>query len=217
LASLGENDLQTINPTIANEWNYRRNGNMIPEQFTANSGQKVWWLCGKGHEWQATIANRNNGTGCPYCSSNIVLKGYNDLQTLNPFLALEWNYEKNGSLMPSDVMPNSSKKVWWKCNNVHEWQATISSRNSGKGCPKCSGRNAINGENDLQTVNPKLANEWNYEKNYKLTPRDVLPKSNKKVWWKCQNGHEWEAIICNRTRGDGCPECARQKRKKKET
>ena len=34
-----------------------------------NSVQKVWWKCSKGHEWQATIANRNKGSGCPICTS----------------------------------------------------------------------------------------------------------------------------------------------------
>lgn len=33
----------------------------------SNSGTKVWWRCNQGHEWQATIANRNYGTGCPEC------------------------------------------------------------------------------------------------------------------------------------------------------
>ena len=33
----------------------------------ANSGIKVWWRCSRGHEWQATISNRNYGTGCPAC------------------------------------------------------------------------------------------------------------------------------------------------------
>ena len=66
-----------------------------------------------------------------------MLKGYNDLETLNPTLAKEWNYEKNSGLKPEDVMPNSSKKVWWKCQNGHEWQATINNRSNGRGCPKC--------------------------------------------------------------------------------
>lgn len=210
----GENDLKTLHPAISKEWHYERNGDMQPDHFTASSGQKVWWKCSKGHEWQARIADRTSGNGCPYCSSNKVLSGYNDLQILNPVLAAEWNYEKNDSLAPSDVLPNSSKSVWWKCSKGHEWQAIVSSRNKGKGCPYCSGRFAINGENDLQTVNPILASEWNYAKNEGLTPADVLPNSNKKVWWKCRNGHEWQAIIANRNkRGDGCPECAKQKRK----
>ncbi|MCH5314701.1 MAG: zinc-ribbon domain-containing protein, partial [Eubacterium sp.] len=108
-----------------------------------------------------------------------------------------------------------NKKVWWKCCKGHEWQATISDRNNGRGCPYCSGKKSLKGYNDLQTVNPTLANEWNYEKNNGLTPVDVTPGSNKKVWWKCQRGHEWQAIICNRNRGNSCPVCRKIKTESK--
>ena len=172
-----------------------------------NSDKKVWWECRKGHEWQATINSRNNGRGCPYCAGRFVIKGQNDLQTVNPTLAKEWHYEKNSGLTPDEVMPNSNKKVWWECGEGHEWQATINSRNSGIGCPYCSGRDVIKGENDLETVNPTLAKEWNYEKNYGITPKDVLPNSGKNVWWKCSKGHEWQASIGSRNRGNGCPVC----------
>ncbi|MBQ2237358.1 MAG: hypothetical protein II317_04565 [Clostridia bacterium] len=207
----GENDLKTINPDLANEWNYKRNGGLKPAHFLANSHEKVWWKCSSGHEWQATIDSRNTGRGCPYCASQKILKGYNDLLTINPTLAKEWNHEKNDKLTPSDVMPNSNKKVWWKCSNGHEWQAMVSSRNKGACCPYCSGRNAIKGENDLQTVNPTLAKEWNYEKNNGLTPMDVLPNSGKNVWWKCSEGHEWQARIADRNKGRGCPICRKTK------
>ena len=203
----GYNDLQTVNPTLTKEWNYEKNGTLKPENFTANSGQKVWWKCSKGHEWQATISNRNSGRGCPYCSSTKVLKGYNDLQTLNPTLAKEWNHEKNKALTPIDVTTNSGKKVWWKCGKGHEWQATITSRNTGRGCPYCSGRYVIKGKNDLEKVNPILAMEWHPTKNLGLLPRDVTAGSEKKVWWKCEKGHEWQATIASRNSGNGCPVC----------
>ena len=211
----GEDDLLTVNPTLAKEWNYEKNGNLKPENFTEKSGQKVWWKCDKGHEWQSRIADRNRGRGCPYCSGRYTIKGENDLQTVNPVLAKEWNYEKNNGLTPADVMSNSGKKVWWKCSNGHEWQTTISHRTIGSGCPYCAGQKVIKGENDLQTVNPTLANEWNYEKNDGLTPLDVRPSSGKKVWWKCREGHEWQATINHRNNGNGCPICAKEKRKKK--
>ena len=181
----GYNDLQTVNPTLAKEWNYKRNNGLTPADVTPSSHKKVWWKCNKGHEWQATISSRNRGRGCPCCSGRSVIKGVNDLQTVNPTLAKEWNYEKNNGLTPMDVMPNSDKKAWWKCCEGHEWQATINSRSNGIGCPYCSGRLAIKGENDLETVNPTLAKEWNYEKNDGLTPDEVMPNSNKKVWWQC--------------------------------
>ncbi len=203
-----ENSLLFSNPQVASEWNYDKNGDLKPEHFTANSNKKVWWKCQNGHEWQATINNRNSGRKCPYCSGKMVLKGYNDLQTVNPTLAKEWNYEKNSGLKPEDVMPNSSNKVWWRCQNGHEWQATISHRNNGRGCPYCVGQKVLKGYNNLQTVNPALAKEWNYEKNNELTPADVTPNSNKKAWWKCNKGHEWQAIIAGRNKGAGCPYCS---------
>ncbi len=210
-----ENSILFSNPDVANEWNYEKNGNLRPEHFTSNSKKKVWWKCSKGHEYQAIIGDRNKGRGCPYCTGKKVLKGYNDLQTVNPVLSKEWNYEKNNGLTPADVTTGSHKKVWWKCCEGHEWQAVISGRNSGSGCPYCSGRYAIKGKTDLQTVNPILAQEWYYEKNNELTPADVTPNSSKKVWWKCDKGHEWQSVISARNNGTGCPICYQNKRKHK--
>lgn len=72
----------------------------------------------------------------------------------------------------------------------------------------------VKGTNDLATVNPTLAEEWNYEKNGTLTPDQVTAGSEKKVWWKCEFGHEWEAIVLSRNRGNGCPICAGRKIRK---
>ena len=203
----GENDLQTVNPALAKEWNYDKNNGLTPTDVLPSSNKKVWWKCGKGHEWQAMIRSRNDGRGCPYCSGRHAVNGKNDLQTVNPVLATEWNYERNCGLMPIDVLPNSNKKVWWKCSKGHEWQSTVANRNNGNGCPYCLGRYAVKGENDLQTVNPALAKEWNYEKNDDLKPEEFTANSNKDVWWKCSKGHVWHASIANRSKGNGCPVC----------
>ena len=83
------------------------------------SHKKVWWLCKKGHEWEARINNRSKGSGCLYCSGRIVTKQHS-LETLNPELAKEWHLRKNGALMPAAVTPMSGKKVWWLCKKGHE-------------------------------------------------------------------------------------------------
>ncbi len=209
----GTNDLQTIKPALAEEWNYEKNNNLTPADMLPNSNKRAWWKCSQGHEWEAIIYDRVKGNGCPYCSGKKVLKGFNDLQTVNPTLAKEWNYEKNNGLMPTDITPNSHKKVWWKCSRNHEWQAVIGSRSKGRGCPYCAGQKVTKGYNDLQTINPILAKEWNFEKNNGLTPMDVSPNSNKKAWWKCSNGHEWQATIASRNAGRGCAQCYTEKRK----
>ena len=52
-----------------------------------------------------------------------------------------------------------------------------------------------------------LYSQWNFEKNKDLDPSTLLSGSNKKVWWKCEKGHEWEAVVSSRYNGAGCPKC----------
>ena len=172
------------NAQLMAEWNWEKNNELgfDPNTLTLGSGRKVWWKCCKGHEWQAYIYDRNNGKGCPYCAGKKVLKGYNDLQTINPTLAKEWNYEKNGNLKPENFTVNSGQKIWWKCQKGHEWQSIINNRNKGNGCPYCTGRYPVKGENDLKTVNPILTKEWNYDKNGNLKPENFTVNSGEKVW-----------------------------------
>ncbi len=201
-----DNCLYTINPTLAREWHPTKNAPLNPKDVTPGSTKRVWWTCTKGHEWEAVVHNRNSGTGCPYCAGKAV-GADNHLQTINPELAKQWHPKKNGGLTPKDVTPNSDKKAWWICGKGHEWLATISNRNRGRGCPYCAGR-AVCEDNCLQTVNPSLAAEWHFKKNGSLTPRDVMPGSSKRVWWRCEKGHEWEAYIHSRSQGFGrCPYC----------
>ena len=222
---IGFNDLATVNPELAAEWNYEKNGDLTPFDVTANSNQKVWWklpydvpmdypvesLRGKhfDFEWESEIGSRNGGYGCPYLVGKFVWRGFNDLATVNPELAAEWNYEKNGDLTPFDVTVGTNQKVWWKksydvpddypikhLRGKHfdfEWESSISSRNVGIDCPYLSGKAVWKGFNDLVTTNPELVAEWNYEKNKGLTnkvgedistPDKVNAGSNQSVWWK---------------------------------
>ena len=212
---VGYNDLATVNPKLSAQWHPTKNENLKPQDVMVNSNISVWWQCEKGHEWKTAISHRSRGDNCPYCSGRKVLVGYNDLATLNPKLASEWHPTKN-KFFPQDVTCGSSKKVWWQCENAHEWPAVISSRNNGRGCPYCSNQLVLKGYNDLETKNPKLAAEWHPTLNKNFLPSDFMPNSNKKAWWKCENGHEWEAVISSRNAGRGCKQCYEMKRKSKE-
>lgn len=135
----------------------------------------------------------------------------NSLFAVNPEIAAQWHPYRNETLTPLMVTANSAKTVWWQCEMGHEWPAAISSRNNGNGCPYCSGLLPISGVNDLAAVNPDLALQWHPTKNNELSPNQVLPQSNKIVWWQCEKGHEWPAGIHTRTNGSGCPYCANVK------
>ena len=113
--------------------------------------------------------------------------------------------------MPKDIIASSNKKVWWQCKEQHEWQAIISNRIKGIGCPYCSGRLAIQGQTDLATKKPSLIKYWNYTKNAPLLPTQVTLRSTKNVWWLCDNNHEYRAKIVNKsknTKNSMCPYCS---------
>ena len=206
--AVGINDLQTVNPNLAAEWDFEKNGNLRPESVAVNDKRKAWWICSKGHSWQAAIYSRNAGKGCPYCNHKYVLAGFNDLTTLAPQLIAEWDYEKNELLRPESFMSTSHKSVWWKCKRGHSWKTQIANRRNGCGCPYCVGVLVIKGETDLMTLRPDLCGGWDYEKNEHLSPEQISLWSSKKIWWRCAKGHSFEAGVANRARGNSCPYCS---------
>ena len=66
LPIVGETDLAYLHPELINEWDYKKN-RKTPQQFTAHSGVKIWWICSNNHSWKAGIGNRTKGSGCPIC------------------------------------------------------------------------------------------------------------------------------------------------------
>lgn len=274
-------------PSLVQEWNFERNkSSCSPETTKLGSNKKVWWKCKEGHEWEDVVYKRVRGKPCPYCTNKRILVGYNDLTTLypkiadewdteknseidiwtvapgsrkkvfwrctscgniweasicgrtqkdagcpkcavekrretrhrlalknngslnDPLLLVSWDYEKNYPLTPENVTPQSNQTVWWCCPVCkYSWQAKISNRAHGRGCPNCANKVLIKGKNDLETCNPTLAAQWHPTKNGEMTPSDVFPKSGKKYWWICPNGHEYQASPLHRSAGTNCPKC----------
>lgn len=328
-------------PELLKEWDFEKNTGIDISLLPVSSNRYAWWKCEKGHSFRQSISSRtNNKVGCPYCHGQKVLTGVNDLQTLNPGLAAEWDFEKNYPLTPSDVFSHAAKHVWWKCSVCgNTWKAKIHNRANGRGCPVCNDHgtsfieqalffyikqafpdaenrydfdgteldiyipskktaieydgsyfHSMSGAEDrenrkdkfcrtkgirivrlrekpleptkdatniscdcstwplLETtcrellkelgfdkeaiisirndypdiieserllirknafgmLYPPLLDEWDYEKNKPLLPDYFSRGSNQKVWWKCKNGHSWQAQISNRCNGSGCPKC----------
>ncbi len=203
--------LSETHPYLAAQWHPTLNGNRKPSDFTSGSSVKgIHWLCEKGHSWEARIAHRTRGSGCPYCSNQAVWIGFNDLKSQNPSVAKQWDKSKN-DLRPTEVVVKSSRRAWWICKLGHSWEAQISSRTQqGTGCPYCAGVKILAGFNDLQTVNPSYLSDWNYKKNI-LKPSDIGPAVRKLVWWTCPEGHDYECTLIDKSRGNGCPYCTSQK------
>ncbi len=227
-------NLSVTHPELAKQWHPTKNGNLKPTDVTYGSTIKVWWYLPYDDpktgqhfdfEWKSDINSRtNNDNGCPYLSGRGVWKGFNDLETLRPDLALQWHPTKNGAKKPCDFPVSSSFNAWWLLpyddpkTGRHfdfEWKARIADRNKGKDCPYLSGKAVWVGFNDLQTFYPEIASQWHPTKNGSLTPADVPCGSGYSVWWILpyddpKTGRhfdfEWKATISNRTgQGLGCP------------
>ena len=80
------NSLSVVHPELIVEWS--KKNEIKPTEVTVGSHKKVIWKCRLGHEWTASVKSRSiNGSGCPYCSHNKVLVGFNDLATVVPKVA----------------------------------------------------------------------------------------------------------------------------------
>lgn len=212
----GQNDLATTHPALAAEWHPNKNGNLRPSEVVAGTNKKIWWLCkvNDTHEWSTSGGQRLRGRGCPFCSNQVLLKGFNDMATTHPTLAHQWHPTKNLPLRPTDVFAQTGKKLWWQCpaDKSHEWQATGGNRVAGTGCPFCSNRIPTRGKNDLATASPALAAQWDYDRNGDLQPSDLVVGSHKRVWWICSSNrnHSWQATVGHRAKS-GCPICGNRK------
>lgn len=237
----GFNDLATKRPDLVKEWDYKKNKELhdkdvasgkknphpaSPKDVTPSSRIKAHWLLpyddpetGKhfDFEWEATIADRNVGNGCPYLNGTEVWQGFNDLVTKNPQLAKEWDYEANAiehaknqrhPTRPEYITSGSTMNVYWKIKNVNpetrnkipyfKWRATVKNRNRGHKCPFTTvvAKKVLVGFNDLATTNPELASEWDYEANaeahkknpsHPLSPKHITSGSQVKAYWKIKN------------------------------
>ena len=195
-----------LSPELMAEWDQEKN-NVLPESVSRGSRKYAWWVCPRGHSYQAYVYTRSAGCGCPYCAGKRAVQGETDLATTNPQLLPEWD-ERN-ELSPQELTAGSHKPVWWVCKEGHRWQAAPYARAAGNGCPYCANRRVLPGWNDLATTDPNVAREWDERLNGSLSPKDVTRGSNRRVWWHCKFGHVWKAAVFSRTRkmAAGCPIC----------
>ena len=206
-------------PKLKQEWDFEKNNDSKnhPWNLSKGSEKKVWWKCKKNHSFEMMIYSRTTQKyNCHYCSNRKMLEdGSNSLWGFFPKLRGEW-MEENGDM--KTFPPSSNKKVFWKCEKGHIFEATISHRTAIKptGCPYCSNRKFFdNSSNSLWNTHSKLMNEWNFEKNniINLDPKKISKGSGKKAWWTCKENHIFLAKINKRTRkhGSGCPYCCNRK------
>ena len=199
-----------------------------------HSHHKVWWSCDQcpdslPHVWEATVGQRSEGTGCPYCSGKVVCQ-HNTLARKAPGVALFWDAKKNHPLSPDQVTASSGVRAHWKCSAcLYEWQAQVVTKaRTNSGCPKCVKANGSMRADGTRQNHPTFAaaqhallGQWDHDKNREngIFPDNTSLQSNKRVWWRCHacpkgQIHSWQARPSMRTSGKvatGCPFCVGHK------
>ena len=99
-----------MHPELLDEWS-DRNYPVTPTSIAPKSNKAFWWTCRRcGWEWQARVADRTDGHGCPVCSGEKLVAGINDLAFEHPELILEWS-DRNKK-RPDQVWSKSRENVW---------------------------------------------------------------------------------------------------------
>eukprot|EP00741_Cyanophora_paradoxa_P017507 tig00020995_g16916.t1 len=132
--------------------------------------------------------------------------------------------------MATEVSAASTSFFWWTCAAPgcgHQWKAQPKRRTAARApdsCAKCaaaaqpsaapsgSRRAGAEGERErsLLLARPAIAAQWDAELNAKSkSPETVSIASTSKAWWRCEQGHRWQATVRSRTskHDAGCPAC----------
>ncbi len=198
---------------------YHPSNSKSPQEIKSN--EVVLWRCKKGHEWSTTPSRRINHKQvrirkCPYCINYKVCNDNCLFNNDNYGLLDEWNYFRNKDISPKDVTPFSSKVVWWQCEKGHEWKSSLCRRilidkkniKRKSICPYCCSVRVCKDNSLACHTEFYILQGWHYSKNHPVTSKGVTGCSNKKVWWQCEKGHEWNVKIYNVSSGNvWCPVC----------
>lgn len=183
----------------------------LANQLTTGSHARVEWVCTHDprHRWEAEVASRVRGAGCPFCAGQRAFPGVDDLATLRPDVAGLLADPRDAS----GVTVGSGRVLRWRCPDCGRvWTAPVKnvvrSRDAGRtGCPACAGRTG-------RTRRGLVADERHDLVAEAVDPHDldgVTSGSGKVVRWRCtRHGRPvtYEMSVRNRVRGEGCPVCA---------
>lgn len=207
------NDAATTHPHLATELNPAKNGGVSARDIFAGSAATFTWTCtkaGKEHDFTATASNRTaNRSSCPVCLNRKIQGGINDIGSLYPSIATEFDTDANPGIELIDLAPGSNRMVNWKCAAGHKFRLTVGQRTRGANCRICP--TGAKAQKTLTFARPDLAVELHPTRNAPRTANDITIGSHVICVWVCPNKHSYEQTPERRNAGYGCPHCSGQR------
>lgn len=206
-----QNSLATLKPELLQFFDYKKNYPLTPEKILHNYSKNIFWLCPKGHG-RKERPNRfmlSRTFLCMKCKSRIF-----QLSKEYPKIAKMLHPTKNHSLTGNDFYPWTTHNPFFTCRHNHYYQHQVIKivhnfdQNGVSVCRICKGRE-VNEQNSLKMIVPEIAKQWDYKKNYPLTPDKVFWKNSENpVHWICSRKHTWSTTVYHRTTNkSNCPFC----------
>ena len=174
----------------------QRKGECLSTEYVSCE-TKLKWKCEHGHEWEARPSNIKKGHWCPFCGFIKVGKqkrlGIEEMHQLAK--------SKSGQCLSTGYV-NSKTNLKWKCEHGHEWETAPNNIKRGVWCPICAG-------NKKSTI--EEMQEIARQRNGECLSTEYI-NIDTKLKWRCEHGHEWEAIPYTIKKGHWCPVCAGNKK-----
>jgi len=173
----------------------QRGGKCLSKKYISNINH-LSWTCDKGHEWPASLSNIKRGKWCPECAGNKVNPSEQIIK------AKKYAIERGGKCL-SEVYVRVHDKLEWQCSNEHKWIADYGSVvNQGSWCGRCNG--TIRDKEKQLDIAKKIA----ISKNGLCLSNNYI-NNRTKLAWKCERGHQWEAVYTSVVSGGSwCPTCS---------
>jgi hypothetical protein len=223
------------NPNMMKFFDFEIN-TIDPKTVRCSSMIDIFWICPNvcnnsecSHKWKASlnsmskVQKTNPNNGCRFCGKQEVCCKLKSV-AMNPIIveSFDENHPKNEHIVLEKIFPKSDIVVWWKCHNscigqvdcVHSWPASVHKRTTERGCPYCVSMSEYPCCIFKSCANPKYQRkmkDFDFEKNYPLTPRLIFPGSPSLIQWKCRICYKtWESMMMNRIKSRfGKCDCSR--------
>ena len=146
------------------------------------------WRCKEGHEWESKFM-RCTVQWCPYCAGNF-----------NNNLEVCQNYAKSkGGKCLSTEYKNSGEKMSWECNEGHKWKTGFGGmKNQGHWCQTC---HFIHSRKFTIEMCQKMSEK------HQGSCLSTKYETNKRLKWRCKEGHVFERYIQFVVTGRWCNTC----------
>lgn len=223
-----ENNVPVVSdiPELMKLWSKVDNPLGLASKTYVNSKNvKATWICTEcNRPYSRSVREVYSGkTVCKTCTSRKNAHDYIKKKLASegsfaenyPERALDWDYENNGDLQPSQFLSKSNEIVNWKCHTCgYKWTGMIANHVLAQySCKECAYKGTIlsrYGSEPLSKTHPELIkkfDESNTVSLYNVTAHDTKTK----LIWFCPKGHKWSRTASYMTRvSDKCPTCQKE-------